>query len=308
MPAEKFGDAYPYLAHEKLLTFEELTHVARAAAKLGVTKLRITGGEPLVRRGLPDLIAMLREVPGIQDLALTTNGLLLAKCGKQLKQAGLDRVTVSLDSVADPVVKTMNGRDVGSALTLEGIQAAMDAGLGPVKVNVVVQKGVNDHTVLDMVSHFKGSGVILRFIEFMDVGNINQWKRDEVVPSLQLMEQIHEKFPLRPLEPTHPGEVAERYGFEDGSGEIGLISSVTQPFCQDCSRLRLSCDGQLYSCLFATASTDIRDVLRDGINDDNLAEHIASMWRLRNDRYSELRASTPKSEDDPKVEMYHIGG
>jgi len=306
MPAHTFHDGYQFLPRRELLSFEELARVSRAAVALGVEKLRITGGEPLVRKDLPELIAMLRGIPGVRDLALTTNGLLLPEQARPLREAGLNRVTVSLDSLDDAVFGAMNGRGIPVAEVLEGIAAAEAAGLTPIKINVVVQKGVNDHTLPDLAAHFRGTGCIVRFIEFMDVGTRNAWKLDEVLPSRELLAQLHARFPLRPLRANYGGEVAERYAYEDGAGEIGFISSVTQPFCGGCTRLRLSSDGQLFTCLFSTHGHDLKQALRTGADDAALQHLIAQCWRGRADRYSELRGRANAPRD--KVEMYHIGG
>jgi cyclic pyranopterin phosphate synthase len=306
MPAELYGEAHPFLERAQLLSFEEIARVARIAVSLGVEKLRVTGGEPLLRRHLDHLIAMLAEIPGAPDLALTTNGLLLAAQANALKAAGLRRVTVSLDSLDDSVAGQMNGRGVAVAPVLEGIDAALAAGFENVKVNVVVRRGVNDAGVLDLVRHFRGTPCTLRFIEFMDVGTLNQWKLEEVVPARELLAQISAEFPLRPLSPAYRGEVAQRYAFEDGQGEVGFIASVSQPFCGDCTRLRLSADGALYTCLFAAEGHDLRAPLRAGASDADLHGRMAGIWAARSDRYSEIRASAtaPRAH----VEMYHIGG
>ena len=251
MPAEIFGEAYKFLPKNEILTFEEIARLARLFVDAGVNKLRITGGEPLLRVDLPDLISQLAAVPGAEDITLTTNGYLLAQQAKQLSDAGLDRITVSLDSLDDEVFKQMNGRGFGTRRVLDGIKKASEAGLSPIKVNAVVQKGVNDHTVVDLARHFKGSGHIVRFIEYMDVGNRNGWKLDEVVSAAEIVALIDAEMPLEPAEPNYAGEVAARWRYRDGDGEIGVIASVTQPFCGNCTRARLSTDGKLYTCLFA---------------------------------------------------------
>lgn len=307
MPAETYHEAYEFLSRECLLSFEEITRVAEAAVALGARKLRLTGGEPLLRKHLPVLVRMLAAVPGVEDLALTTNGMLLPKFAHALKQAGLQRVTVSLDSLDDEVFARMSGRGGNVGEVLAGIAAAQKAGLGPVKINVVVQKGVNDHTLLDMVEHFRESGHLLRFIEFMDVGTLNAWKLKEVLPSRELLQRIHARYPLRQVAENYPGEVARRYQFEDGKGEVGFISSVTQPFCGDCTRLRLSSDGKLYTCLFAHLGEDVRGLLREGAGVEELKDFLRGLWVRRGDRYSELRAGRTPVQG-PKVEMYHIGG
>jgi GTP 3',8-cyclase len=309
MPRETFHERYRFLGSHERLSFDEIVRLARLFVQLGVRKLRLTGGEPLLRANLPDLIGDLTAIPGVEDVALTTNGVLLARYAGELKAAGLKRVTVSLDSLDDAVFARMSGGFGGVAEVLDGIEAARRAELTPVKVNAVVQRGVNDHTVLGLVERFRGTGVIVRFIEYMDVGNRNHWSSDLVVPSRELAAQIGARWPLAPLKPDYRGEVAERYAFADGAGEVGFISSVSQPFCGDCSRARLSSDGVLYSCLFATHGTSLRDALRGGASDDALLEQIRTTWSKRADRYSELRASLrPQGHEQPKVEMFYIGG
>ena len=309
MPRETFHERYRFLGSHERLSFDEIVRLARLFAQLGVRKLRLTGGEPLLRANLPDLIGDLTAIPGVEDVALTTNGVLLARYAGELKAAGLKRVTVSLDSLDDAVFARMSGGFGGVAEVLDGIEAARRAELSPVKVNAVVQRGVNDHTVLGLVERFRGTGVIVRFIEYMDVGNRNHWSSDLVVPSRELAARIGARWPLGPLRPDYRGEVAERYAFADGAGEVGFISSVSQPFCGDCSRARLSSDGVLYSCLFATHGTSLRDALRGGASDDALLEQIRTTWSKRTDRYSELRASLrPQAHEQPKVEMFYIGG
>ena len=309
MPRETFHERYRFLGSHERLSFDEIVRLARLFVQLGVRKLRLTGGEPLLRANLPDLIGDLTAIPGVEDVALTTNGVLLARYAGELKAAGLKRVTVSLDSLDDAVFARMSGGFGGVAEVLDGIEAARRAELTPVKVNAVVQRGVNDHTALGLVERFRGTGVIVRFIEYMDVGNRNHWSSDLVVPSRELAAQIGARWPLAPLRPDYRGEVAERYAFADGAGEVGFISSVSQPFCGDCSRARLSSDGVLYSCLFATHGTSLRDALRGGASDDALLEQIRATWSKRTDRYSELRASLrPQVHEQPKVEMFYIGG
>jgi cyclic pyranopterin phosphate synthase len=309
MPREKFHEKYPFLRTAERLSFEEIVRLTRLFVPLGVRKLRLTGGEPLLRAGLPDLIGDLTTVPGIEDVALTTNGVLLAQHASELKAAGLRRITVSLDSLDAEIFAKMSGGLGRIEDVLNGIEHARCAGLDPIKVNAVIQRGINDHTVLDLVERFRGTGIIVRFIEYMDVGNRNHWEPQRVVPSKELAALIEARWPLEPLERNYRGEVAERYGFKDGQGEVGFISSVTQPFCGDCSRARLSSDGVLYSCLFATQGTSLRDALRGGASDDQLLEIIRNVWLKRGDRYSELRADLRRSADThPKVEMYYIGG
>jgi GTP 3',8-cyclase len=305
MPKEVFGRDYPFLPRAELLTFEEIARVTRAFVGLGVEKIRITGGEPLVRRDLETLVAMLARIDGL-DLTLTTNGALLAAKAETLRNAGLRRVTISLDSLDDEVFRAMNDVDFPVARVLEGIDAALAAGLEPVKVNVVVKRGLNDDGILPLARHFRGTGVILRFIEYMDVGHTNGWRLDDVVPAADIAATIDAELPLEPVESAYRGEVANRWRFRDGSGEIGVISSVTQPFCADCTRARLSADGQVYTCLFAVKGHDLRALLRGGVSDSELATAIADIWRARTDRYSELRSAA--TADLPKVEMSYIGG
>jgi GTP 3',8-cyclase len=305
MPKEIFGHDFQFLARRELLTFEETVRLARIFVSLGVEKLRITGGEPLLRRELEALIAQLAGIEGVRDLALTTNGSLLARKAAALRAAGLRRVTVSLDSLDDAVFQAMNDVGFPVARVLEGIDAAADAGL-PVKVNMVVKRGVNDDHVVPMARFFRASGHTLRFIEYMDVGTTNGWRLDDVVPAAEILRAIDAEWPLEPLEPNYPGEVANRYRYRDGAGEIGAIASVTQPFCRGCTRARLSADGKLYTCLFAAHGHDLRTLLRSGASDERIEASLASIWSARDDRYSEVRtAATPRR---PKVEMSHIGG
>jgi len=309
MPRETFHEQYRFLGSHERLSFDELVRLARLFVQLGVRKLRLTGGEPLLRANLPDLIGDLTAIAGVEDVALTTNGVLLARYAGELKAAGLKRVTVSLDSLDDAVFARMSGGFGGVAEVLEGIEHARRAELTPVKVNAVVQRGVNDHTALELLERFRGTGVIVRFIEYMDVGNRNHWRSELVVPSKELAERIGARWPLTALRPAYRGEVAERYAFADGQGEVGFISSVSQPFCGDCSRARLSSDGVLYTCLFATHGLSLRDALRGGASDDVLLELIRGLWLKRADRYSELRASlSAQSQEQRKVEMFYIGG
>jgi cyclic pyranopterin phosphate synthase len=307
MPKEIFGRDFEFMRREELLSFEEIERVARAFARAGVQKLRLTGGEPLLRKGIEELIALLSQVDGISDLTLTTNGSLLARKAGALKEAGLDRVTVSLDSMDDTVFMAMN--DVGFPVqdVLDGIEAASLAGLAPVKVNMVVKRGVNDESVVEMARHFRGTGHIVRFIEYMDVGSTNGWRLDDVVSGKEIVGRINAIFPLEPVDPNYLGEVAQRYRYVDGQGEIGVITSVTQPFCGDCSRARLSAEGKLYTCLFATTGTDFRLLLRGGADDAALDRAIAEVWTRRTDRYSEIRTSQTVSIGR-KVEMSYIGG
>ena len=308
MPAEVYGERYHFMPKEQMLSFEEIDRLARIFVKLGVNKLRLTGGEPLVRNDLHKLIGMLAKIDNVDDLTLTTNGYLLADQAKALKNAGLRRITVSLDSLDDEVFAKMNGRGFGTKRVLEGIAAAEKVGLSPIKLNTVVQKGVNDHTIVDLARRFKGTGHIIRFIEYMDVGNLNGWKLDQVVPSREVVRMISEQMPLEPAEPNYLGEVAERYRYVDGTGEIGVISSVTQPFCGDCTRARLSTDGKLFTCLFASQGTDLKTPMRKGATDNELDALISKVWLGRTDRYSELRAHLTAKPGSEKIEMFQIGG
>ena len=305
MPKEVFGRDYRFLERRELLTFEEIDRLARAFARLGVEKIRITGGEPLVRRDVERLVAMLARIDDL-DLTMTTNGALLAQKAEALHDAGLRRVSVSLDSLDETVFRAMNDVDFPVARVLEGIDAAAAAGLAPVKVNMVVKRGLNEHSVLPMARHFRESGHILRFIEYMDVGHTNGWRMNEVVPAEEIVAAIDAELPLEPVEPNYAGEVARRWCYRDGSGEIGVISSVTQPFCGGCTRARLSAEGRLFTCLFAVRGHDLRAVVRGGATDEELDEAIARVWRARSDRYSELR--TAETAARPKVEMSYIGG
>ena len=305
MPEEIFGPDYPFLQDRQILSFAEIARLVRLFAELGVDKVRITGGEPLLRRRLPELIADVRAVPGIDDIALTTNGSLLAKQAKALHDAGLNRVTVSLDSLDDARFGRMNGRGFPVAVVLEGIEQAMQVGL-TVKINMVVQRGVNDMDVLPMARYFKEKKIQLRFIEYMDVGNTNGWKLDSVVPSREIMGIIGQEMPIATTEKVRFGEVAERYHYVDDGTEVGFISSVTRAFCSTCTRSRLSADGKLYTCLFAGKGTDLRQPLRDGWTDEQVRALVRSVWNARDDRYSELRGSQTPSAS--KVEMSHIGG
>lgn len=314
MPKDIFDKDYPYLPHSSLLTFEEITRVARQFVAHGVQKIRLTGGEPLLRKNLEILIeqlAALRTVEGQPlDITLTTNGSLLQRKAQALKAAGLQRVTVSLDGLNDATFRAMNDVDFPVADVLEGIAAAQAAGLGPIKVNMVVKRGTNDQEILPMARHFKGTGIVLRFIEYMDVGATNGWRMDEVLPSAEVVQRIHAELPLVQLDASAPGETAERWGYADGSGEIGVISSVTQAFCSDCNRARLSTEGQLYLCLFASQGHDLRHLIRSNATDAQLASAIAAIWQGRSDRYSELRASLPPDAGagTRRVEMSYIGG
>lgn len=310
MPAEIFGESYQFLSRNDLLSFEEITRLTRILVGLGVNKVRLTGGEPLVRNQIDNLVGMLSALEGVEDLTMTTNAYLLSNNAVKLKAAGLHRMTVSLDSLDEDVFKKMNGRGFGTQRVLEGIEAAAEAGFRPIKVNCVVQRGVNDHTIVELARYLKERGHIARFIEYMDVGNLNGWKLDEVVTAEEIVSRIDAEMPLEPADANYVGEVASRYRFKDGSGEIGVISSVTKPFCGDCSRLRLSPEGELFTCLFGVDGTDLRTPMRDGATDDELTKLVNGIWTRRVDRYSEERSSLTEElrQSRKKVEMYHIGG
>lgn len=321
MPKEVFDKDYPYLPHSALLSFEEITRLASLFLAHGVRKIRLTGGEPLLRKNIEELIAQLAQLRTVDgkapDLTLTTNGSLLARKARSLKEAGLNRVTVSLDGLDDAVFRRMNDVDFPVADVLAGIEAAHAAGLSHIKVNMVVKRGTNDHEILPMARHFRGTGTTLRFIEYMDVGATNGWRMDEVLPSAQLIQRLRAELPLVPLEPSSPGETAERWGYADASGqhdpalgEVGVISSVTQAFCHDCNRARLSTEGKLYLCLFASQGYDLRSLLRGGASDAAIAAAIAPIWQQRSDRYSELRSTLPadNTQGARRVEMSYIGG
>lgn len=307
MPKEIFGREYEFLAREQLLSFEEIERVAAAFVRAGVRKIRLTGGEPLLRKGIEDLIARLARLHGVDDLTLTTNGSLLERKAVALKEAGLHRVTVSLDSMDDTVFMAMN--DVGFPVqaVLDGIAAASAAGLDPIKINMVVKRGVNEASVVEVARHFRGSGHIVRFIEYMDVGTTNGWRLDDVVSGREIVDLIDAEFPLEAVDPDYRGEVARRYRYKDGVGEIGVITSVTQPFCGDCTRARLSAEGKLYTCLFASTGSDLRAVVRASASDEALDDAIAAVWGRRVDRYSEIR-SDQTVKLVRKVEMSYIGG
>jgi len=311
MPAEIYGERYEFLPRADILTFEEITRFTRLFTSLGVSKVRLTGGEPLIRADVAQLIGMLSAIPEVEDLTLTTNGYLLEKFADQMADAGLSRITVSLDSLDEDVYKEMNGRNFGTENVLKGIAAAEKAGLSPIKINAVVEKGINDHTLVDLAKHFKGSGHILRFIEFMDVGNLNGWNMDKVVPAREIIDAINAELPLEPVEPNYLGEVVRRWKYVDGEGEIGMITSVTEPFCGDCTRARLSTDGKLVTCLFAEDGIDLRGPMRAGASDEELLELISSTWSKRVDRYSAERTAILNSGVErpaKKIEMYQIGG
>ena len=312
MPAEIYGEKYQFRPRAELLRFEEIERLARLFVELGVEKLRITGGEPLLRHELPRLIERLARLDGLHDLPLTTNGYLLDRYARELADAGLGRVTVSLDSHDDTIFGKMNGRGFGTARVLEGIEAAAEAGLTPIKINCVVERGVNEDSIVPLARMFRGSGHVVRFIEFMDVGTLNDWNLGKVVPAREIVQRISEAFPLKSLEPNYHGEVAERWAYEDGAGEVGVIASVSQPFCGGCHRARLTIEGELVTCLFAAGGRDLRGPLRDGVSDDALREIISRTWLRRADRYSEERAAntdaTGRGPSLPKIEMYQIGG
>jgi len=316
MPEEIFGDKYRFLPQPQIMTFEEITRSARIMAGMGVNKLRITGGEPLLRHDLHLLIAQLAQIDGIDDIAMTTNAYFLKDKIADLKTAGLKRVTISLDSLDNDAFRKMNGGKADVTQVLEGVYATQKAGLTPLKINAVVQKGVNDHTIIRMVQFCRDNGIILRFIEYMDVGTRNGWRLDHVVTAKEIIEKIDAIFPIEPIDPNYYGEVAERYRYRDGGGEVGVIASVTQPFCGTCTRMRLSPEGQLYTCLFATKGVSLRDPIRTGATDDELRELIQNIWKNRNDRYSEIRGGQTLigvddiavNNEEKRIEMYYIGG
>ena len=306
MPKEIYGPNYPYLRREEVLTFEEITRLARVFVGQGVRKIRLTGGEPLFRKDLPLLVNMLSGISDELDLTLTTNGSLLAAQARALKEAGLKRVSVSLDSLDDQIFKAMNDVDFPVEKVINGMEAAARAGLGPIKVNMVVKRGVNEASILPMARYFREKGYILRFIEYMDVGHTNGWRMDDVVSAREIINRISAEMPLEPVDPNYHGEVAERWKYKDGGGEIGVIASVTQAFCRTCNRARISAEGKLYTCLFAIKGHDFKSMLRSGATDEELAQEIARIWNRRTDRYSEIRSEGTVAL--PKVEMSHIGG
>jgi cyclic pyranopterin phosphate synthase len=309
MPKETFGPGFRFLPRAEILAFEEITRVVEAASSLGVTKVRLTGGEPLLRRDLPALVGMLAALPGVSDLAMTTNGALLARWAEELAQAGLQRVTVSLDSVDPEVFRLMNGVGLPIEPVLEGIEAAVQAGLGPIKLNAVIRRGLNEGGILELANYARDHGHVLRLIEYMDVGESHGWKMEEVVPSAEVLALIGTSWPLERAEPHHSADVAQRYRYRDGAGEVGVISSVTAPFCGDCSRLRLTADGRLHTCLFARQGHDLRPRLRAGVDREELIEELRGLWAARADRYSELRASqTQRPAALGKPEMSYLGG
>lgn len=305
MPKEIFGPDYPYLDREQILTYEEIARLAKLFASLGVRKVRLTGGEPLLRREVEKLIAMLDQIPEL-EIAITTNGSTLAVMASNLRQAGLDRVTVSLDALDNDIFTTMNDVDFPVERVLEGIAAAEAEGLTPIKINMVVKRGVNEDQILPMARYFRNAGHILRFIEYMDVGTTNDWKMKDVVPAKEILRILQSEFELKSLDANYPGEVARRYGYVDHEGEIGMIASVTQPFCGDCTRARLSADGHLFTCLFSANGHDLKQLLRGKASDEKIRQHLISIWQGRTDRYSELRTSATQGGD--KIEMSYIGG
>lgn len=306
MPEEIFGERFQFLPHDEILRFEEITRLTRIIIRLGAVKLRLTGGEPLVRLEVEELVRQLAELDGVHDLAMTTNGYLLPKKVDALKAAGLQRVTISLDSLDDATFRKINGNRSGVEEVLAGIRAAQQAEMTPIKINAVVQRGVNDQHIVDMARFCRDEGLILRLIEYMDVGTMNGWQMENVVPAKEMVEMIHAAFPLKRVARNYQSETALRFEYEDGQGEVGIIASVTQPFCGDCSRMRLSPQGKLYTCLFATEGMDVKTPLRDGASDDELEALIRGMWQKRTDRYSEIRSEA--SDSRQKIEMYYIGG
>lgn len=309
MPESEYGPGYEFLKNDALLSFDEIERLVKSFVRIGVTKLRLTGGEPLLRRDLPELIARLAKLEGLEDLALTTNGLLLADQASALKDAGLRRLTVSLDSLDGEVASRMSGRLLDPQVVLNAIDAAVDAGFESVKINTVVQRGVNDHTLLDLLRYFRGTPHIVRMIEYMDVGNRNGWRLEDVVSACEMLELIEAEFPVTALDKQYRSEVASRYAYADGAGEIGFITSVTNTFCGDCNRARISADGKLYTCLFSGDGLDLRGPMREGASEAQLTELLAGIWSRRADRYSELRAELSDEDmQQRKVEMYQIGG
>ena len=306
MPAEIYGERYQFLPRNELLTFEEIKRIVGVCVELGVKKVRLTGGEPLVRQGIEQLVGIISGIDGIEDFAMTTNAYLLTGMARKLRDAGLQRITVSMDSIDEGVFQHMNGRGFGTAKVMAGIEAAKEAGFDPVKINAVIQRGVNEHTIVELASWCREHGHTPRFIEYMDVGTLNDWKLDQVLPAQEIINIIESVYPLKQVDQAYRGEVAKRYRYSDGKGEFGVISSVTQPFCGDCTRLRLSPEGQLVTCLFSDSGVDVREPLRQGASDAELRNIISGSWEVRDDRYSEIRTSM--TEPRKKVEMYHIGG
>ncbi len=307
MPKEKFGSNHRFLPNEKILSYDEIEKIARQFVALGVKKIRLTGGEPLVRPKLPELVNRLAKLPGLEDISLTTNGSLLTReNAQQLKDAGLNRITISLDALDDATFMAINDVKFPVQQVLDAIENTNTVGFDSIKINMVVKKGINEHSVLPMAEFFRGTGHTLRFIEFMDVGNSNQWQADAVLSVKEIVELIDARFPIEPMEANYPGEVAQRWRYRDGEGEIGIISSITQPFCHSCTRARVSAEGQLYTCLFATQGNDLRQRIREGMSDEQLRDFLASVWSQRTDRYSELRNLS--TTQFPKIEMSYIGG
>jgi len=307
MPKDVFNSDYKFLRRDDLLSFEEITRISKVFVELGVKKIRLTGGEPLLRKNIPVLIEQLSNIEGIEDISLTTNGVLLTqKMAQQLKDSGLQRITVSLDALDDETFKAISDVSFNVNKVLDAIEIADLVGLSPIKINMVVKKGVNEHAILPMAKHFHNSGKILRFIEYMDVGSTNHWKMDDVFSAKEMVDVIDQDLPIEPADANYKGEVAKRWHYKDGGGEVGIISSVTQPFCQSCTRARLSAEGKLYTCLFATQGKDLRHLIRQGANDKHITEVVSAIWKKRTDRYSELRTS--ETVLLPKVEMSYIGG
>lgn len=306
MPEEVFGERYQFLQREKLLTFEEIARVTRLIVQQGAVKLRLTGGEPLMRQQIENLIVQLAQIDGVEDIAMTTNAYFLPEKARILRDAGLHRLTVSLDSLDNDVFRAMNGHKADVDKVLRGIEAAVQEGFAPIKINAVVQRGVNDHTIVDLARYARDNGHILRFIEYMDVGTLNGWRMDHVVAAKEIVQTIHADMPLEPVERNYGSETALRFRYKDGSGELGIIASVTRPFCGDCSRLRLSPEGQIYTCLFATEGTDLKTPMREGATDAELSAIIAGAWEDRDDQYSELRGKQTNMPE--KIQMYYIGG
>ncbi len=307
MPKEVFNSDYEFLRRDDLLSFEEITRISKVFADIGVKKIRLTGGEPLLRKNIPVLIEQLSSIAGIEDISLTTNGVLLTQnMAQQLKDSGLQRITVSLDALDDETFKAISDVTFKVDKVLDAIETADSVGLSPVKINMVVKKGINEHAILPMAKHFHASGKILRFIEYMDVGSTNHWQMDDVFSAKEIVDVINQELPIEPADENYKGEVAKRWRYKDGGGEVGIISSVTQPFCQSCTRARLSAEGKLYTCLFATQGKDLRHLIREGANDEHVKEVVNAIWKKRTDRYSELRTS--ETVLLPKVEMSYIGG
>ncbi len=309
MPSEEVGPDFPWMSKSDQLSFDEMLCLVRQFARLGVEKIRLTGGEPLLRTQLPELIKGLRSIEGIKDIAMTTNGILLSRFAADLKKAGLDRVTISLDALDEIIFRQMTGGFESTGKVMEGIEAAQSVGFSSVKINTVVRRDLNMGEVLPILERFRNSGVTVRFIEYMDVGNVNHWERDHVVSSAELIDHISNRWKIEPVAKDYPGEVADRYRYADGAGEIGFVSSISQPFCRPCNRSRLSADGKLYTCLFATEGTDFRTLVRSGASDDEIHDALCSVWSGRSDQYSQLRwGGNTKQESKHKIEMFYIGG